>query len=86
MKGIVMETLMKVTLSTEKHMAKEFITGQTAKSTMESGKKELKKGMACGKVFTEIAIWASGATLKRMDMEFISGKMVIVMREVGAIV
>jgi hypothetical protein len=66
-------------------MEKGFIIGQTVRSTMVNGKKELKKDMACGKEYTVIATWANGATQKHTDMEFTSGKMVIGMRGVGAI-
>lgn len=61
---------------TIKRMEKEFTHGKMVKSMMESGQRELNKGMEFGKVFMEILIQDNGKTVKLMDMEYICGKMV----------
>jgi hypothetical protein len=67
----------------ERHMVREFTTGLMEKSMMENGVRELRMAMACGRVYLEIAIWASGLTQKHMDMAYINGKMEIDLKEAG---
>jgi len=66
----------KATSKEEKRMAREFTTGQTEKSTMESGRTELRRDTACGEAYSETLILASGKTARLMDMVSISGRTV----------
>ena len=74
---------MRVTSRRERLMERAFIIGQMERSMMVNGKMELRKVMACGKVFLETHIWDNGKTVKLMAMESISGKMVIDTKEPG---
>jgi len=85
MRGIVMAMYMRETLQWERHMERESIIGRMERSMMESGARGLRRAMACGRAFMEIAIWGSGVILRHMDMGCISGRMEIGMRAVGII-
>ena len=67
----------------ESHMEKEFILGQTAKCTKESGSWASKKDKESGKVFSEIRTLASGDNLRQQATESINGKMEINMKVNG---
>lgn len=58
-------------------MALESTAGLTARSTMASGRGDLKRGKAFGREFSGIHTSASGRRVKLMATEFISGKMAI---------
>lgn len=71
----VMVTSMKVTSETINLTEKVFTLGSMEKCTKASGKMDLKKGKAFGKVFLEIHISVSGLRVKLMGTEFTSGRM-----------
>ena len=78
-----MEISSKENIKLEKLMAKVRILGGTQRCMTENGRMVKRRAMACGEVFMEIAIQASGSITKLKDMEFILGLMVIDMRENG---
>ena len=67
----------------ESHMEKEFILGQTAKCTKESGSWASKKDKESGKVYSGIRTLASGGSRKQLATESINGKMEINMKVNG---
>jgi len=69
-----------------KLMARAFIPGQTAKSTMASGCKDSSKATESGGDFTTIAILESGRSRKPMVTECIPGKMETGTKESGTCV
>jgi len=75
-----------VTLRWAKLMGKEFIPGQTVRSTMASGCKDSSKAMESGGDFLTTAILESGRSLRPMATEFILGKTETDMRENGTCV
>ena len=83
MRGTRTETLMKAIFKEVRRMAREYITGLTAKFMMVNGARESKTDMECGKAYLATAIWDNGKTLKRMAMGCINGKTVIDMKEAG---
>ena len=74
---------MKVTSKMAKLTAKESTIGPMAKFTTANGAGASRTATGCGGVSSEIAIWGSGKTVRHMAMEFISGKMVIGMKDLG---
>lgn len=71
---------------TEKRMGKEYIPGETERSTTDNGTMDLSKGPGCGKEDTEIRTLGSGRTPRPMDMVFISGPTGTGMKDSGSFV
>lgn len=68
---------------TGKHMEWESINGRMGRATMESGWGAIKRGMGFGRALMEVHIWGSGFSQKLKGTVFISGQLVISMRENG---
>ena len=67
----------------ERLMARESILGLMENFTMDSGSKVVNKALEYGEEFIMIIILENGILPKHMDMEFINGLMVIVMKVNG---
>jgi hypothetical protein len=78
-----MVTFMKEIMRMENHMEEEYIDGLMMNHMKVSGIKDSSMDMASGKELMEIPILVSGKIQKLMVMEFIYGKMEIVMKENG---
>jgi hypothetical protein len=83
MKCTQMVTFMKEIMRMENHMEEEYIDGLMMNHMKVSGIKDSSMDMAFGKELMEIPILVSGKIQKLMVMEFIYGKMEIVMKENG---
>jgi hypothetical protein len=83
MKCTQMVTFMKEIMRMENHMEEEYIDGSMMNHMKVSGIKDSSMDMAFGKELMEIPILVSGKIQKLMVMEFIYGKMEIVMKENG---
>jgi hypothetical protein len=83
MKCTQMVTFMKEIMRMENHMEEEYIDGLMMNHMKVSGIKDSNMDMAFGKELMEIPILVSGKIQKLMVMEFIYGKMEIVMKENG---
>jgi hypothetical protein len=83
MKCTQMVTFMKEIMRMENHMEEEYIDGLMMNHMKVSGIKDSSMDMASGKELMEIPILVSGKIQKLMVMEFIYGKMEIVMKENG---
>lgn len=86
MNAFTMEIYMQENMSMDVLMAKESSLGLMEKSTMANGEKDSRKDMASGEALKMTHISDNGKKAKQMDMEFISGKMEIGMKESGDLV
>jgi hypothetical protein len=78
-----MVILMRETSSMVRLTARVFIIGLMARCMMVNGRRVSKMDTECGEVYLVIVIWVNGLKVKLMDMEFISGKMVIGLKVPG---